>query len=139
MGKLEHQRIILDTGILIDLLRNEKESLHFIQELENQKTLLSTTSVNAFELYYGAHKSNHPQHGLKATKQLLGRLVIFPLTLKSAQKAGHIYAKLENRGQLIGLRDTLIAAIAITKECGLATKNTSHFGKIENLKIITNQ
>jgi len=40
------------------------------------------------------------------------------------------------KGQTIGLRDTLIAAVALTGECSIATRNQEHFNKISDLKII---
>jgi predicted nucleic acid-binding protein len=58
-------------------------------------------------------------------------------TSKDPQKAGHIYAKLEQQGQPIGLRDTFIAAIALTRECSVATRNQAHFNRISGLNIIT--
>ena len=55
---MEPDRTIIDTDILIDFLRNRKESVEFVTHLEKKKTILSSTAINAFELYYGAHKSN---------------------------------------------------------------------------------
>ena len=134
---MEPHRTIIDTDILIDLLRNKKETVAFITQLEEKKTILSTTAVNAFELYYGAHKSKQSAQTLQATKKLIDRLVLFPLTPRSAQRAGLIYAELELEGQPIGLRDTFIAAIALTRKCSVATRNTGHFKKIEGLTVIT--
>lgn len=136
---METTKIIIDTDILIDLLRNKKETVAFINGLEEKKVILTTTVINAFELYYGAHKSRQPQKNLHATKKLLSRLVVLPLTTRSAQKTGHIYAQLEKKGQSIGLRDTIIGAIAVTREFSIATRNIEHFEKIENLKIISGQ
>ena len=134
---MEPHRIIIDTDVLIDFLRNKKDAVAFITQLEEKKTILSTTAVNAFELYYGAHKSKQSAQTLQATKKLLDRLVLFPLTPRSAQRAGFIYAELESEGQPIGLRDTFIAAIALTRKCSVATRNTEHFNKIKGLTVIT--
>ena len=134
---MEPHRIIIDTDVLIDFLRNKKDAVAFITQLEEKKTILSTTAVNAFELYYGAHKSKQSAQTLQATKKLLDRLVLFPLTPRSAQRAGFIYAELESEGQPIGLRDTFIAAIALTRKCSVATRNTGHFNKIKGLTVIT--
>ena len=134
---MEPNRTIIDTDILIDFLRNRKESVEFVTQLEKKKAILSSTAINAFELYYGAHKSKQSTQTLQATKNLLDRLVLFPLTLRSAQKAGHIYAELELKGNPIGLRDTFIAAIALTRRCSVATKNIAHFKKVKDLNVIT--
>ena len=134
---METNRTIIDTDILIDFLRNRKESVEFVTQLEKKKTILSSTAINAFELYYSAHKSKQSIQTLQATKNLLDRLVLFPLTPRSAQKAGVIYAELELKGNPIGLRDTFIAAIALTRRCSIATKNTSHFKKVKDITVIT--
>jgi tRNA(fMet)-specific endonuclease VapC len=130
-------RTIIDTDILIDFLRNKKEAVVFVTQLEEKKTVLATTAINVFELYYGAHKSRQSDQTLQATKILLERLVLLPLTPRSAQRAGHIYARLELDGTPIGLRDTFIAAIALTRKYSIATRNTIHFKKVKGLTIIT--
>ncbi len=134
---MEAVKAIIDTDLLIDLLRNKKEAVELVTVLEKTNFLLCTTAINIFELHHGAHKSKDAEKNLQAIKKVIRRLVILPLTSMSAQKAGHIYAELEKRGQPIGLRDTFIAAIALTKECSVATRNVEHFKKISNLKIIT--
>jgi tRNA(fMet)-specific endonuclease VapC len=139
MGNVETKKTIIDTDILIDLLRNKKEAVTFVAQLQDKNFLLATTVINQFELHYGAHKSRKPEKNLQTTKKLLNKLVILPLTQRSAQKAGHIFAELESKGQSIGLRDTLIGAIALTREFSVATHNTEHFKKIADLKIISAQ
>jgi predicted nucleic acid-binding protein len=136
---METAKTIIDTDILIDLLRNRKEAVAFVSQLQDKNFLLATTVINQFELHYGAHKSGNPEKNLQATKKLLNRLQILPLTPRSAQRAGHIFAELETKGQTIGLRDTLIGAIALTREYSVATRNTEHFKKIADLKIISAQ
>ena len=136
---METTRTIIDSDILIDLLRNRKDAVAFVGGLEEKKVLLTTTVVNAFELHYGAHKSRYSEKSLPAVRKLLSRLVLLPLTSRAAQKAGHIYADLEAKGQSIGLRDTLIGAIALTREFSVATGNVEHFKKITGLKVISTQ
>jgi tRNA(fMet)-specific endonuclease VapC len=134
---METVKIVIDTDLLIDLLRNQNQATAFITKLEEKNYILSTTAVNIFELYHGAHKSLESEKNLKAIHVLVSRLSIFPLTSKAAQKAGHIYAQLERQGTPVGLRDTLIAAIALTRGCSVATRNQAHFSRISDLEIIT--
>ncbi len=128
---------VIDTDILIDLLRNAKETVTFISKIEENETPLSTTVINAFELYYGAHKSKQQKQNLRATRKLLNRLILLPLEPTSAETAGHIYAELEAKGQPIGLRDSLIGAITLSKGFRIATKNVKHLKKITGLTVIT--
>jgi predicted nucleic acid-binding protein len=134
---METLKTVIDTDILIDLLRNQKQATAFIAGLEQKNYVLATTSINVFELHHGAHKSEESEKNLQAINVLASRLSILSLTSKAAQKAGHIYAKLEQQGQPIGLRDTFIAAIALTRECSVATRNQAHFNRISGISIIT--
>ena len=134
---METLKTVIDTDLLIDLLRNQKQATAFITKLEEKNYVLATTAINIFELHHGAHKSQESEKNLQAIHVLISRLSILPLTSKAAQKAGHIYAQLERQGQPIGLRDTFIAAIAITRECSVATRNQAHFSRISGLEIIT--
>jgi predicted nucleic acid-binding protein len=134
---LETVKTVIDTDLLIDLLRNQKQTAAFITELERKNIVLATTAINVFELHHGAHKSQASERNLQAINVLVSRLSILPLTAKAAKKAGHIYAELEQQGQPIGLRDTFIAAIALTRDCSVATRNQQHFNRIFGLSIIT--
>jgi tRNA(fMet)-specific endonuclease VapC len=134
---METTRIAIDTDVLVDLLRNKKEAASFVSDLEKKGFLLATTAINAYELHYGVHKSRHPEKIMQSTKLLLSKLVLLSFNTRSAQKAGHIYAELERKGQQIGLRDTFIGAIALTKGFSVATRNVDHFTKIPDLKVIS--
>jgi predicted nucleic acid-binding protein len=64
-------------------LRGREETVEFIKRFkrfEEAGTNLSTTTVNSFELYYGARRSKRREKNLGATKALLTRLVILDLT-----------------------------------------------------------
>jgi len=134
---METIKTIIDTDILIDLLRNQQQTAAFIAELEKNNYILATTAINIFELHHGAHKSQESEKNLQAINTLVSRLSILALTSKAAEKAGHIYSQLEQQGQPIGLRDTFIAAIAITREYSVTTRNQAHFNRISGLKINT--
>jgi predicted nucleic acid-binding protein len=134
---MESARTVIDTDVLIDLLRNVKKVIAFLAEIEESGSLLCTTVINAFELYYGAHKSRKHEQNLLATRKLLNRLVLLPLGPRSAETAGRIFAQLETKGQPIGLRDALIGAIALTKGYTIVTRNAEHFQKISGVTVIT--
>lgn len=133
---METARTVIDTDILIDLLRNVKKVVAFLTEIEQRGSLLSTTVINAFELHYGAHKSREREQNLLAARKLLNRLILLPLELRSAEIAGRIYAELETKGQAIGLRDALIGAITLKRGFTIVTRNVEHFQKITGLTVI---
>jgi tRNA(fMet)-specific endonuclease VapC len=133
---METTRVVIDTDILIDLLRNTGKIVDSISEMERKGYLLATTVINAFELLYGAYRSKNRQKNLASTKTLLKRLVVLKMGLTSAQNAGRTYAELEREGQSIGPRDAMIGAIALTKGYSLATRNTEHFNRVTGLNLI---
>jgi len=133
---VDDARVIIDTDILIDLLRNVEPIVTFLGELEGKGTLLATTIINAFELYHGAYKSRRREENLAATRKLLTRLILLSLGPRSAETAGRIHAELEAKGQPIGLRDALTGAIALTKGYALVTRNVEHLQRIPGLTVV---
>jgi predicted nucleic acid-binding protein len=134
---MESSRVVIDTDILIDLLKDREQARTLLRNLEKKNHVFCTTVINVYELYYGLHKIRQWEKRLQSTEKLLGSLPILPLTPRSAQKAGHVFAALEAKGQSIGLGDVFIAAITLTKGYGLVTRNVDHFRKIEGLSIIS--
>jgi len=133
---METTRVVIDTDLLIDLLRNTKKVVEFIGDMERKGYILSTTIINTFELYYGAYKSKKQAENLASTKKLLERLIILGMDLNSAEIAGQIYAELEIKGQPIELRDIMVGAITLTRGYTLATRNTEHLRRIPGLTLI---
>ena len=133
---MEASSICLDTSVLIDNLRGKTQTVEFIKRLEEAGATLSTTTINSFELYYGAYRSRRREKNLTATRTLLTRLVILDLTDESSNKAGRILAYLEEEGDLIGFRDALIAAIAMNHETTLATSDIQDFSRVPDLQVL---
>lgn len=128
-------RICLDTDFLIDVLRNKKEAVLWLKEVENNYEV-STTMINIFELYSGAYKVKNSTEKIKSMKKLVENLDVLGLTFNCAENAGKIRAELEVNGKALESRDILIAAIALINNCSLKTNNKKHFSRIKGLKII---
>lgn len=62
-------------------------------------------------------------------------LNILSFNTESAFISGKISAKKEIRTKLIGQNDIFIAAVALSHNLKLVTRNKKHFGLIENLEI----
>ncbi|MEM2088593.1 MAG: type II toxin-antitoxin system VapC family toxin [Thermoproteota archaeon] len=130
------EQVVIDTDVLVDILRGVEKAVNFIADLENKGLKLSTTVINAFELYYGAYKSKKKLQNLTATRKLLRRIVILKMNVKSAEKAGRIQAELEAEGYPVGMRDIMVGAIALTRGYALITRNVAHLQKIKGLSLI---
>jgi len=128
--------LIVDTDILIDLLRKKDYAVSLIKKLEEEINL-ATSAINAFELYRGAYKSQNQEKNLASVKGLLNSLHILNTDEDSMEIAGKITASLERTGNMIDIRDLLIASIALVNDFGVLTNNIRHFNKIKYLKVIS--
>jgi len=123
------ETVCIDTDVLIDFLRGKKETVEKIRKLEEEFDL-ATTTINIFELYFGAYKTNK-ERNVKAVNDLVERIEVFGLSKKSAEIAGRMMAVLERKGLEIGIRDTMVAGIAIENDVGLLTRNLKHYKRLE--------
>jgi predicted nucleic acid-binding protein len=115
-------RILLDTSVLIDLLRNRNDRGNFVAGLLQAKHSLATSVVNIAELYAGmlpAERSN--------TENLLSGLMCLGISGTAARLGGQLKGTWAKRGHSLTLSDTLIAAVAIEQNCALLTDNQKHF------------
>ena len=105
-----------------------------MQELEEEGRQ-ATTSVNAFELFYGAYRSAQRQKNVDRAKALLDRLDVLPFERSSADVAGEILAGLSSIGNPIDFRDVMIAGIVKSSGFVLVTRNRTHFSRVNGLKL----
>lgn len=128
--------LIVDTDILIDLLRKKDYAVSLIKKLEHGVEL-ATSAINAFELYRGAYKSRNQEKNLASVKGLLNSLRILNTDEDSMEIAGKITASLERDGNMMDIRDLLIASIALVNGFGVLTNNVGHFNKIKHLMVVS--
>ncbi|NAT10296.1 PIN domain nuclease [ANME-1 cluster archaeon AG-394-G06] len=128
--------LIVDTDILIDLLRKKDYAVSLIKKLEDEVEL-ATSAINIFELYRGAYKSQNQEKNLASVKGLLNSLRMLNTDENSMEMAGKITASLEREGNMMDIRDLLIASIAMVNGFGVLTNNIRHFNKIKHLKVIS--
>ncbi|NJD52136.1 MAG: type II toxin-antitoxin system VapC family toxin [Candidatus Methanoperedens sp.] len=126
--------IVIDTDMLIDLLRNKEYAVRKIKGLEINEEL-ATTDINAFELYFGAYNSRDKERNIASTKVLLKTMILLHTQEESMETAGRIFAQRRAKGKMIEIRDLLIASIALQNGCKLLTNNKAHFEGIEGLSL----
>ena len=129
--------MILDTTFLIDLMKGKVEAIEKLKQLEQRGETLYITAPTVYELYIGIHLASIPAKEQKRVEDTIREQPTLPLDDKAAQIAGTIQGKLMKRGEPIDPIDALIAGIAIANRETIATRNTKHYSKIENLKVET--
>lgn len=120
--------VCIDTDIIIDHLRGRDIGANLYAQIIMQEIPYSTY-ITKFELFCGA-KNYQQEHIINEC--LLG-VKILPFDDKSSHESAKIYRELKQSGLLIGIRDILIAGIAIANRMPLATKNIKEFKRIKGL------
>jgi predicted nucleic acid-binding protein len=131
------KRVCLDTDFLVALLRSHPEAVKRAEEYDSIRAEISTTSMNAFEIYLGAFRSREAEKNVKQADDLLNSIKVLELTLESSRRSSEILSELIRRGAPIDLRDAIIAGIAIVNGYTLVTRNVEHFKRITGLSIET--
>ncbi len=127
--------IVLDTDVLVDIIREKPEINKWVKENED-KYVFATTIINIFELYAGAYKDVNKEKKLIIVENLKERLKILDFDIRVAQLAGKIRVSLEDEGNPIEIRDLFIGSIVLLNNLPIKTNNKKHFSKIDGLKVL---
>ena len=125
----------LETDFLIALIRKDKNAFKKLRNLLAEGERITTTPINASELFKGAYLSERIDDSLKAVRGILDRLKLLDFTFRAAEYYGEIYSDLKERGELIGDMDILVASISLASDEKLITGNIKHFSRIRGLEI----
>lgn len=126
----------LDTDLLAAILRGDPDAEAYLQDATSARESLSTTPINALELFKGAHRSKEREANLTAVRNLLATLRILPLALQQAEEAAEVLESLRERGTPIGDLDSIIGAIVRAHDEVLITRNLKHFQRIPRLRLV---
>jgi tRNA(fMet)-specific endonuclease VapC len=126
---------LLDTNVCIALLNETSPQIEarVLKELR-ANSLLSVSSVSAFELWYGVAKSARRQSNAQKLMAFLGSWVnVLFFEDEDARIAGELRAEMDSIGRPIGQYDLLIAGQALHHKVTLVTANVREFGRIKTL------
>lgn len=125
---------MLDTNICIYIIKNKP--LNVRKKLESYNFgEIAISSITVSELYYGVYKSSKQEQNLLSLNNFLSPFNIIEFDIECALAYGNIRAELENKGQIIGYMDMLIASCSLAKNFTLITNNIKEFKRIKGLKV----
>jgi len=126
--------LILDTSVLVSLLRGDEAVIEKIKLCEKRREVLRTTSITGFELYYGAYRSSRAEENIELVSKLLKSLEVLVFDAEASRIAGSLLADLMKRGEPLEMRDLFIAAIALKTGDKIVTRDKD-FLRVKKLKI----
>jgi len=112
-------KILLDTDVLIDLLRGRNDTHAFMVEA-TRHAVPCCSVISVAEIHAGMRPAESA-----STTALLDALVIVPVSRQIAEVAGQFKARARIRR--LELADCLIAATAFTEGASLATGNVRDY------------
>ncbi len=124
--------IILDTNVLSELMKAHP-SVALIRWADSRPPEpVATTAVTIGEIFAGlsALPNGRRKSGLiEAFESVLDEIIgdILPYDQEAAETYGVLHARLRGVGSPIGISDTMIAAITLTHQATLITRNLKHF------------
>ncbi|MFU8926531.1 type II toxin-antitoxin system tRNA(fMet)-specific endonuclease VapC [Acinetobacter puyangensis] len=127
-------RYLLDTNIWIALSKNNTPHLsNWLQHCPSNDIVLS--SVVLAEIEYGIAKSQRREYNRQIFEHIIRLFNVVDFDAAAAKQYGWIRADLEQRGQLIGPNDMMIAAQALALNLDLITDNEKEFRRINGLRV----
>ena len=130
---MEHEPVVLDTDTLSELSRGNpavrERALAYLAGFGR----LTVTSVTVFERLRGyrlAIRDGKPfERQLQAFEALVSNCIVLPFDQEAAKVAAEIWSS-ATRSQRQHLGDLLIAAIAVSRQLPLVTRNRRDFERI---------
>lgn len=127
---------LLDTNVCIAFL-NEKDGEAKERLFARSPDELCLCSVVKAELLFGARNSRRVTENLGKLEQFFRLFASLPFDDAAAGAYGQLRAQLEREGALIGPNDMMIAAIALSADATLVTRNTNEFHRVAGLRVET--
>ena len=121
-------KVVLDTDVLIDLLRGREAMKRFLLETTSH-SIPCCSVISVAEIHAGMRPEESER-----TAALLDALVIFPVTRPIAELAG--YFRRRTKSRRLELADCLIAATAVVERASLATGNPKDY-PMQELSVLT--
>jgi len=125
---------MLDTDICIYIANKKPISVQQrLAKLAPGDACLS--AITYAELRYGAEKSMRREQNLEAIDRLRAAIAVEPFDELASEEYGMIRVQLEQKGQVIGGNDLLIAAHAKALGLTLVTNNVREFKRVPGLQL----
>ena len=123
---------LLDTDVLIWILRGREDIVEKVSELKESSSLCISV-ISVAEIYKNIFPSE-----LTTTEDFLDQHIIFDSDQKIAKIAGLYWKQYNKQFKTLSLADCLIAATANVNNLTLVSLNTKHF-PMNDIKILNPQ
>jgi predicted nucleic acid-binding protein len=127
IGLTMADRLIIDTDVAIDYLRDRADAVAYLDNLTNEQ-LLSVVTVA--ELYSGVRDGDERT----ALDAFIGAFEVVPIETAIAVQGG-LFRRDYFKSHNVGLADALIAATAVVRQANVVTLNKKHFPMLRQVVV----
>jgi predicted nucleic acid-binding protein len=118
--------VLLDTSVVIDLLRGRHEAIRYARTLDAPPTCSEITRVEVLRGVRSAERGR--------TERVFGSVRWVPVDEAISRRAGQMGRELRRRFPGLATADLIIAATCLESGLELATCNVRHFPAFEGLR-----
>ena len=137
MDELEGTKgICVDTDVLIDFLKKKEPCSRAYEQWRHRGTI-AITAITAFELLFGARRSDKRQKRYEEARSLIEQQQrVLPFDKSAANKASEIGADLKRVGKGIEIRDLFNSSICVSQNIPMLTRNRDHYERVAELELL---
>lgn len=128
-------RYLLDTNICIYCINRRYPRLFDRLLLSHQRFGVSVSAISKAEMYAGSHRRQSPTRYRYEQDEFFSYFPSLPFDDAAADIYGRIHARLRETGQLMGVADMQIAAIAMANDLTVVTHDVRGFTRLPDLPI----
>lgn len=128
--------VLIDTSILIAYERGQIDVTARVAGREGEEAYLSV--IAASELLHGVNRATDPAiraRRLAFVEAVLSRFPVLEIDLETARTHAALWSDLAQKGKMIGVHDSWLAATCIARDLTLVTANTREFDRVSGLNI----
>lgn len=127
--------MIEDTSFIIDVLHDDPDALQYLERIETENRPEKIASITVLELYEAVPQLAVPEERRQRILDVLDTRHTVTADEPVMRKAGKISGRLKSRGEEIDREDCIIGATALLNDEPVVTRNSDHFGRIDNLDV----
>ncbi len=128
-------RYLLDTNICIYCINRRFPQLFDTVLLRHQSIGVAVSAISKAEMYAGSYRRGSPAMYRQEQDEFFSYFPSLPFDDAAAGVYGRIHAFLRDRGQLMGVADMQIAAIAMANKLTVVTHDRRGFWRLPDLPI----
>ncbi len=128
--------ILIDSSVLIHFERSGADISVYVKGREDEDAFISV--VTASELLHGVHRAADRKSKAKRlafVEGILAALPVLPIDLATARSHAQLWADLAQRGKMIGVHDSWLAATCLAHGLRMATHNVREFQRVPGLDV----